>query len=624
MLRSEVKSILILTLFSYLMWDYLTIATIGFSSLGLLLIGLNVKVPKNVRTVIALAVFASYWFKYGKVIDPEVGLNFLTSVVILKLLEKESLRDSYMIFFGLILLLSAGALFEKTLTYVIFFVSSFAILLFDFYGTLLIKSRTRDLLTGFLWVIPMTCVLFFAVPRILSPLPFRSSNPSAGEVGYTPNVRISEVESLELSDEPAFQASLERPISPEKLYWRGNVLSQTDGWNWSASHSDHLVFPAEKNPKLLPGEFLQKVRLFSKSEYYFGLDHVEKFYFGGSTVVPDDLHALSQSSDEWKPRYEVLSRLDGVHSEKTPTAKYLKVILSKKTKEWIAENFPSITVEGLRDDIQKYFQKEGFTYSLKPGKVVNFRDFMMDKKTGFCSHYASATATILRARGFPVRLVSGYMGGNYNSYANFYLVTQNDAHVWIEVWENGLWKRLDPTVWIVPDRLTMGGEAFLGTIASSSQNPLSRFKFDLKWLQEATKWFHQWDFKFYNWLEEMDYYGQEAILSKFKFKREWLYTFAPVFVAFFLGLYFWQTRRKEEIYGMGPHELAWKEFFSKVSARGLLLIPVSLKENEEKLAGWDHPEKEKIRTLWKELIAKSFRESKRTDWNLIRKKIKKL
>ncbi len=625
MLRSEVKSILILTLFSYLMWDYLTIATIGFSSLGLLLIGLNVKVPKNVRTVIALAVFASYWFKYGKVIDPEVGLNFLTSVVILKLLEKDSLRDSYMIFFGLILLMSAGALFEKTLTYVIFFVSSFAILLFDFYGTLMIRSRTRDLVVGFLWVIPMTCVLFFAVPRILSPLPFRNSTPSAGEVGYTPNVRISEIESLEMSDEPAFQAMIEKPISPEKLYWRGNVLSQTDGWNWSASHSDNLVFRAEKDPKPAPGEVLQKIRLFSKSEYYFGLDHVKKFYFGGSTVVPDELHALSQSGEEWKPRYEVISKLDGVTSDKIPPPKYLKVILPKTTKEWINEKFPSTTVDGIRADIQRHFQQEGFTYSLKPGRVINFRDFMMDKKTGFCSHYASATATILRARGFPVRLISGYMGGNYNSYANFYLVTQNDAHVWIEVWENGLWKRLDPTVWIVPDRLTLGGEAFLGNIAvASSQNPFSRIRINVKWVQEATKWFKQWDFKFYNWLEEMDYYGQEAILSKFKFKREWLYTFAPLFIALFIGIYFWQTRRKEDSYGMGPHELAWKEFFLMVSARGLDLVPLSVKENALKLEGWAHPEKEKIRTIWEELIASSFREAQKNDWNSLRKRIKRL
>lgn len=623
-MRSEFKSILILTLFSYLMWDYLTIATIGFSSLGLLLIGFKIRVPKNVRTVIALAVFASYWFKYGKVIDPEVGLNFLTSVVILKLLEKESLRDSYMIFFGLILLLSAGALFEKTLTYVFFFTSSFAILLFDFYGTLTIKSRTKDLFVGFLWVVPLTCVMFFAVPRIISPLAFKNGSPSGGEVGYTPNVRLSEVDSLEMNDDPVFQVIVDKPIIAEKLYWRGNVLAQTDGWNWTSSHSNHIFIRPEKNLVLGPGEIRQKIRMFGKEPYLFGLDHPEKFLLNRHTVIPDDLRSLQQLGDEWNPRYEVISRLDEITPQKDPGERFQNVILSQKMKSWIHEKFPSNDLNGLRFDIQKFFREEGFSYTLKPGRIINFREFVMEKKTGFCGHYASATAIILRTRGVPVRLVSGFQGGNYNSYANYYLVTQNDAHVWIEAFSNGKWVRLDPTAWIAPERLTLGGEAFLGAVAAAQGgNALSRMNLNLKWIRDAQMWFNQWDFKFYQWLEEMDYYGQEAILSKFKFKREWLYSFAPLLIAFFVGLFVWQTRRREETLGLSVHECAWKEFMAKVESKGLQLIPVSVSENELKLSSWEHPEREKVTEMWNLLVKSSFGGNE-SDWKIIRKKIRKL
>jgi hypothetical protein len=623
MLRSEMKSILILTLFSYLMWDYLTIATIGFSSLGLVLIALNFQLSKMARTVIALGVFASYVLVYGKVIDPEVGLNFLTSVVILKLLEKENLRDSYMIFFGLILLLSAGTLFEKTLTYVFFFTSSFLILLFDFYGTLLIKSRARDLFLGFLWVIPLTCVLFFAVPRIVSPLAFRSGSPGAGEVGYTPNLRISEVESLEMNDEPVFQALVENPLPMEKLYWRGNVLAQTDGWNWTSSHSDHLFLPPEKTPEIGPGSIRQKIRVFAKEPYLFALDSARKFILGKHVVVPDDFHVLQQSGTEWNPRYEVISRMEDIPAEKDVESKYLKVILPKKLREWIDVTFPSRDLAGLEREIGNYYKSEGFSYSLKPGKIINFREFMRDKKTGFCAHYASATAMILRSRGIPVRLVSGFMGGNYNAYADFYLVTQNDAHVWIEAFESGKWVRLDPTAWIAPERLTMGGEVFLGTVAAGrSNNPLSQLRFNFRWVREASLWLNQWDFKFYQWLEEMDYYGQEAMLSRFKFKRRWLYTLAPLMIAFFLGLFIWQTRRREETLGMSLHERVWKEFVEKVHAKGLLLIPVSIEENEKRLSGWNHPEREHVTMIWAEMIRLSFRDD--GDWGIIRKKIRKL
>lgn len=622
MLRSELKSIIILTLFSYLMWDYLTIATIGFSSFGLLLIAFNFQLSKTARTVIALGVFASYVIVYGKVIDPEVGLNFLTSVVILKLLEKENLRDSYMIFFGLILLLSAGTLFEKTLTYVFFFTSSFLILLFDFYGTLLIKSRTRDLFLGFLWVIPLTSVMFFAVPRIISPLAFRNGTPGAGEVGYTPNLRISEVESLEMNDEPVFQALVDKPLAVERLYWRGNVLAQTDGWNWTSSQSDNLFMPPEKNPEVIPGSIRQKIRLFSKEPYLFALDAAQKFILGKHVVVPDDFRVLQQIGTEWNPRYEVISRIDDIPSEKEIEPKFLKVILPKKVREWIHATFPSQDLKGLRSEIESYYKTEGFSYTLRPGKIANFREFMLEKRTGFCAHYASATAMILRTRGIPVRLISGFMGGNYNSYADFYLVTQNDAHVWLEAYEDGKWVRLDPTAWIAPDRITMGGEVFLGTVSASRNNPLSKLKFNFKWFQEASMWVNQWDFKFYQWLEEMDYYGQEAMLSRFKFKRRWLYTIAPLLIAFFLGLFIWQTRRREEILGLSLHERVWKEFMEKVHAKGLILIPVSIEENEKRLSSWNHPEREKVSEIWSEMVNISFRDS--GDWGSIRKKISKL
>lgn len=623
MLRSEVKSILILTLFSYLMWDYLTLATIGFSSLGLLLIALKVKVPKPVRTLIVLAVFASYWFRYGKVIDPEVGLNFLTSVVILKLLEKDNLRDSYMIFFGLILLLSAGALFEKTLTYVFFFASSFLILLYDFYGTLLIRSRARDLLMGFLWVIPLTSVLFFAVPRIVSPLAFKESSPSQGEVGYTPNVRLSDIEGLAMNDEPVFQAQVDGPLPVERLYWRGNVLVNTDGWNWTSSHADNLLSRPERDPRPGPGDVLQRIRVFGKESHLFGLDHPQKFYLGGHTVDPDDQRMLPLLGDEYHPRYEVISRLEGIDAEKAPGDKHLKVILPRRLRSWIDETFPSTDLVGLREDIQRFFQREGFTYSLKPGRILNFREFVETKKSGFCGHYASATAIILRSRGIPVRLVSGFMGGNYNSYAGFYLVSQNDAHVWIEAFEKGQWLRLDPTAWIAPERITLGGEAFLDTVAAGAGGGAGKLRFRFRWLQEASMWFNQWDFRFYQWLEEMDYYGQEAILSRLRFRRRWLYTLIPLLIAFFLALFIWQTRRREVRLSLSPYERVWSEFFSKVESKGLVLGPFSLEESTSVLRRWDHPEGGKVRELWEELVRASFT-AEEPDWRGLRKKIRRL
>jgi hypothetical protein len=300
------------------------------------------------------------------------------------------------------------------------------------------------------------------------------------------------------------------------------------------------------------------------------------------------------------------------------------VILPKTVREWIKATFKSSDLAGLQSEIQKYYQREGFTYTLKPGRILSFQEFIQEKKTGFCSHYASATAMILRVKGIPVRLVSGFMGGNYNSYASFYLVTQNDAHVWLEAHENGKWTRLDPTMWIAPERLTLGGEAFLGTVGATNTSLLARFNLRPRWLREASMWINQWDFKFYQWLEEMDYYGQEAILSRFKFRRQWLYTLAPFMIVLFVGLFMWQARRREETLGLKVHEKTWKEFMDKVQGMGLELLPVSVRENERQIENWDHPERENVGRVWNELVSLSFNGERDPDWKPIRKKIRKL
>lgn len=62
---------------------------------------------------------------------------------------------------------------------------------------------------------------------------------------------------------------------------------------------------------------------------------------------------------------------------------------------------------------------DGTTYDLAPGKLPKGKDFveyfLYENKKGYCTHYASAAAVILRAMGIPTRYVEGYV------------ITKNDA-----------------------------------------------------------------------------------------------------------------------------------------------------------------------------------------------------
>jgi transglutaminase-like putative cysteine protease len=72
--------------------------------------------------------------------------------------------------------------------------------------------------------------------------------------------------------------------------------------------------------------------------------------------------------------------------------------------------------------------------------------FLFESRSGHCEFYSTAMAMLLRTLGVPTRNVTGFIGGTYNRFGNFYAVRQGDAHSWVEVYLNGRgWSRFDPT-----------------------------------------------------------------------------------------------------------------------------------------------------------------------------------
>jgi transglutaminase-like putative cysteine protease len=114
------------------------------------------------------------------------------------------------------------------------------------------------------------------------------------------------------------------------------------------------------------------------------------------------------------------------------------------------------------ENILAYFRTQKFTYTKSPGTASSSLDaFLFEGKKGYCEHYAATFATLLRLAGVPARVVTGYQGGEYNIYGNFWKFTQSDAHAWTEyLSEDGKWVRVDPTSAVAPERLELGGVMF--------------------------------------------------------------------------------------------------------------------------------------------------------------------
>jgi len=98
--------------------------------------------------------------------------------------------------------------------------------------------------------------------------------------------------------------------------------------------------------------------------------------------------------------------------------------------------------------IERYLRT--FTYTLDlpalpPGQdVADY--FLFELQRGYCDYFATAMAVLARAARVPARLVIGYASGTYDPTQARYVVTEADAHSWVEVYFPGYgWIEFEPT-----------------------------------------------------------------------------------------------------------------------------------------------------------------------------------
>jgi transglutaminase-like putative cysteine protease len=89
-------------------------------------------------------------------------------------------------------------------------------------------------------------------------------------------------------------------------------------------------------------------------------------------------------------------------------------------------------------------------YSLKVDLAAGNRDpvvaWMESDRPGHCELFATAFTLLARAAGYPTRIVTGFKGGDWNGYENYFMVRNSQAHAWCEIYDGSTgWIRVDPT-----------------------------------------------------------------------------------------------------------------------------------------------------------------------------------
>ncbi|QWL61978.1 DUF3488 domain-containing transglutaminase family protein [Aeromonas jandaei] len=149
------------------------------------------------------------------------------------------------------------------------------------------------------------------------------------------------------------------------------------------------------------------------------------------------------------------------------------------------------------------FRSQPYTYTLTPPRLGpdGVDDFLFDTRRGFCGHYAMATAFVLRAAGIPARLVTGYLGGEWNPQGSYLAVRQFDAHAWVEYldWQKH-WQRIDPTAAVAPERIEGNMAQALGEqFAAADPLSLQRYR---SWalLNQLRWWGNNLDYQWSRWV----------------------------------------------------------------------------------------------------------------------------
>lgn len=518
----------------------------------------RVRLPgRAVKGAIAIALIGAVVAMLRTLNGLEAGSTLLAAMGSVKLLEAYTRRDRYIVIGAALFLLLAACLSRQSLPYA----PLYAAQLWVCCSALVVVAHPESSLGGraaallaarsLLAALPLAVLAFLFFPRLSGSL---WSLPGAGAAttGLADTLAPGAISDLSESSDPAFRAWFDGPPPPpDERYWRGPVLHDFDGYTWSrpppwwfgsigptdstdaggsigpsgatgpgatgpaaATASDGSISPAGPTA---PTSHTYRYRVTlepSSRRWWLALDTVIAPPSGPVRLTPDRVlvgmrpvtepisyAAVSDTSvrDPDPPAARVLRRDLQLPPQRNPRS----VELGRRLRRAAGSDAAFVR------SVLELFRTGGFRYTLNPPPLGldSVDDFLFGARRGFCGHFASAFVTLMRAGGVPARVVTGYLGGEWNPIGGYLLVRESDAHAWAEVWlQDRGWTRVDPTGVVAPERLTRGIDEFLPGAVSAPE----RLLLDVRWIASIRQ---AWDAANAWWTNEVVGFNLRAQLS---------------------------------------------------------------------------------------------------------------
>jgi transglutaminase-like putative cysteine protease len=340
--------------------------------------------------------------------------------------------------------------------------------------------------------LPLALLLFALFPRLSGSF-WSLGASSQAQTGLSDTMSPGSISELSNSADPVFRVWFTAALPPPpQRYWRGPVLHDFDGYSWTGVHS------ASYRPQTLQylgTAYQYQIRLEPDSTPWWpALDTVQSAKAPGTQITADgqllaarpahDAVTYSAVSHTVTVSTDTLSRFARQFDTRVEKSRNPRSQALARRMRAAAPDVPSYV-----NSVVALFRDGHFEYTLTPPllDLDSVDDFLFNTRRGFCGHFASAFALLMRAGDVPARVVTGYQGGEWNPIGGYLLIRRSDAHAWVEVWEDGRgWTRVDPTAVVAPERLRRG---ILDLLPSAGSVP-ERLLHDFSWLQQS----HQaWD-----------------------------------------------------------------------------------------------------------------------------------
>jgi transglutaminase-like putative cysteine protease len=471
--------------------------------------------PRWMLVLMLAATLAMTWLTHRSLMGREAGITLVVILTTLKCLELRARRDSLVcLYLGFFLILTQFFQGQSIGTAVLMLVSVWGLLTSLVLGQRQlgrpsITEAGKEALRAMLHGLPLMVLLFLLFPR-LGPL-WSLPRDAQNRTGLSDQLTLGQVAELSQDSSIALRVKFkDGPPPASGLYFRGPTLERFDGHQWLPAPpllGWRPVYTLSGRP--------MRYQMTMEPQNVGVVPLLDGT--GQAAIVGNDSSArLLRHGAQWSATVTLDQRLQinavawpQAHEGPTQDSVWLREWVSlpagfnPRTLAWAAalRRQPELAQADalpLAAAVLKHIRQDGFRYTLSPGKASSpprphlIDEFGFDRKAGFCEHFASAFAVVMRALDVPSRVVLGYQGAELNPVDGQYTVRNSNAHAWVEIWQNGMgWVRVDPTAAAAPERLTQ----------TPRPSPLANLPGPLGDIdaQALRAWRNQWDAVNHRW-----------------------------------------------------------------------------------------------------------------------------